>query len=249
METTPDFVATLDSYLLQGAIFCVGLSVLIFLYHELRIILINDYKQKYDYVNQYEVRFFWYAVMPIILAFAFYLNHRAANWTSIFGSIATWFYIRTFLTLSFVVVTYYVTYSLINIYYPSYMERKLDRLRNKPRVSSSGNVMRKLKEAEEEAHLEAQQWNEQKEIHSVDYDVWLDEKTGEKKIEKYIAYKHATECPECGYVTLKISREELVRVPSETEAGLLIKHYRCSYCKHREAKEVAVAPLLENALA
>ena len=50
--------------------------------------------------------------------------------------------------------------------------------------------MRKLKESEEEAHLEASQFNEQKEIHSVDYDVWLDEVTGYKKVEKYISFQH-----------------------------------------------------------
>ncbi len=243
METTPDFVLALDSYLRPGAIYCVALSVIIFLYHEFRILLIKDYKEKYDYVNQNEVRFFWIAILPIILAVAFYLNSIAAHATSIFGTIATWFYVQTFMTLSFVVVFYYLSSSLIKIYYPAYVERKLDKLRNKPRVSPEGNVMRKLKEAEEEAHLEEDQWNEQREAHSVDYDVWLDEKTGHKKIEKYIAYKHATECSECGYVTMKISKEEVTKAPNSHSSGTLVIHYRCSYCKHREAREVSIAPL------
>ena len=106
--------------------------------------------------------------------------------------------------------------------------------------------MRKLKEAEEESHLEADQFKEQKEIHSVDYDVWLDEKTGYKKIEKYESYQHAIECSECGYVTMKIDREEIVQSPTMSEPGMLVKHYKCSYCKHREAREVAVARLSEN---
>jgi hypothetical protein len=106
--------------------------------------------------------------------------------------------------------------------------------------------MRKLREAEEEAHLEADQFTEQKEIHSVDYDVWLDEKTGYKKIEKYISFQHALECPECGYVTLKIYKEEIAEQPGTDSTGLLIKHYKCSYCKHREAREVTVAALSQN---
>lgn len=62
--------------------------------------------------------------------------------------------------------------------------------------------MRKLNEEEEDAHLDAAQLAEEAEIHSVDYDVWLDEKTGYKKIEKYDSYLHAEKCQECGFLPL-----------------------------------------------
>jgi hypothetical protein len=244
METVPDFIATVDSYLAVGAYLCVAFAVLILLYHEYRIFRIKDYKDKYDYVNLHEIRYFWFAVVALIAAVALYGNSLAS--TMVFANVETWFYVRTFITLSFVVVAYFIFYSLVRVYYPRFVERRLEKLRNKPRISPAGNAMRKLTEAEEEAHLEAAQFAEQKEVHSVDYDVWLDEKTGFKKIEKYIAYQHAIECSECGYVTMKIASEELTKAPGDSEPGVLVKHYRCSYCGHREAKKVVVAALSEN---
>jgi hypothetical protein len=244
MENTPDFILAWDSYLSIGAYIFAAFAILILLYHEFRIFQIKDYKEKYDYVNLHEISYFWYAVIALILAVAFYANTIASS--MIFSNVVIWFYVRIFITVSFIIVAYFIFYSLVRIYYPRYVEKKLDKLRNRPRISSTGNQMRKLSETEEEAHLEADQFSEQKEVHSVDYDVWLDEKTGEKKIEKYIAYQHATECPECGYVTLKIAREEVVEAPGNTSTGLLVKHYRCSYCSHREAREVLVAALSQN---
>jgi hypothetical protein len=247
MENTPHFVQSFDAYLLPGAYICAGFTVLILLYHEFRIFLIKDYKQKYDYVNLHEIRYFWYAVVAVILAVSLYLNYLAAFIsTSIFANMETWFYVRTFMTVGFMVITYFLFSSLVRIYYPRFVEKRLTKLRNKPRVSPAGNLMRKLTEDEEEAHLEPSQFNEQREIHSIDYDVWLDEKTGYKKIEKYDAYLHAIECSECGYVTMKINREDVIKAPSSTEAGALVKHYKCTYCGHREAKEVMIAPLVEN---
>jgi hypothetical protein len=247
METTPHFVQTFDAYLKQGAYICAGFTVLILLYHEFRIFQIKDYKEKYDYVNLHEVRYFFYAVVSLILAVALYLNFIAASFSvDIFGDMETWFYVRTFMTVAFMVITYFLFSSLVRIYYPRFVEKRLTKLRNKPRVSPEGNLMRKLKEEEEEAHLEASQFSEQKEVHSIDYDVWLDEKTGYKKIEKYNSYQHATECSECGYVTMKIKREEVTEAPSSTGGGTLVKHYKCTYCGHREAKEVHIAPLVEN---
>jgi hypothetical protein len=244
MENTPDFILAWDSYMTPGAYLCAGFAVLILLYHEFRIFQIKDYKEKYDYVNLHEINYFWYAVLALIFAVALYANSIAAG--MMFSSAIIWFYVRVFMTVSFIIVAYFIFNSLVRIYYPRYVEKRLNKLRNKPRISADGNPMRKLREAEEEAHLEIDQFNEQKEIHSVDYDVWLDEKTGNKKIEKYISYQHALECPECGYVTLKISREEIAEEPGQDASGLLIKHYKCSYCNHREAREVVVAALSQN---
>ena len=108
--------------------------------------------------------------------------------------------------------------------------------------------MRRLSEEEEDAHLDASQIAEEASgVHSVDYDVWLDDKTGEKKIEKYYSYQHTEECPNCGYYTMKIDIEEVETAPTQNEPGKLLKHYKCSYCSHREQKEVVLAKLSSNA--
>jgi len=243
MEINQSFLDSWDQYMYIGTVVFVAIAVLILLYHEFRVFQIKDYKEKYDYVNLHEIRYFWYAVISLILAGAFIAN--TVYTSSILHEGQRWFYVRLFITVSFSVIAYFVFFSLVRIYYPGKLEKRLNKLRNKPRISPAGNAMRKLSESEEDHHLEPSQIADE-EIHSIDYDVWLDEKTGYKKIEKYNAYQHAEECSECGYYTMKISREEVESAPTNSETGLLLQHYRCSYCNHREAREVVVAKLSSN---
>ncbi len=234
-----------NSWMHLGTAACVIIAILILLYHEFRVMQIKDYKEKYDYVNLNEVRFFWYAVLAIVVAAGFYANTLATGKIASHGVL--WFYVRLFITISFVVIGYFVFFSLVRIYYPRYVEKRLVKLRSKPRLSPAGNEMRRLSEEEEDAHLDAQQIAEEAGgVHSVDYDVWLDEKTGYKKVEKYESYLHAEQCPECGFYTFKIKKEEIEQKPTETEAGVLLKHYQCNYCNHREARETKLSPLAKN---
>ncbi|MFZ6009172.1 MAG: hypothetical protein ACOYXT_02395 [Bacteroidota bacterium] len=245
METNANSFALWDQSMSISAFVCLSIAILILIYHEFKIFQIKDYKEKYDYVNLHEIKYFWYAVVALILSAGLYANSVFTSW--IISNGMHWFYVRIFLTAGFTVIAYIIFFSLVRIYYPRYVEKRLNKLRNAPRISPAGNPMRKLREDEEEAHLEEGQVAEQNsEIHSIDYDVWIDEKTGYKKIEKYNAYQHAEECSECGYVTMKLDREEILKSPTQQENGLLIKHFKCSYCNHREAREAIVAKLSHN---
>lgn len=248
MEPSESLVETLtnwDQYMvIVGSVFVVA-GVLIFLYYEFRVLQQKEYKDKYDYVNTHEIKYFWYAVFLFIIAAFFFSNtiftHRVLEkgWT--------WFGVRLFITVSMTFIAYFFLSSVVRIYYPKQLEKRLHKLRTRPRISPSGNPMRRLSEEEEDAHLEASQVAEEASgIHSVDYDVWLDDKTGFKKVEKYMAYQHAEECPECGYYTMKIYNEEIEKLPTDGDTGMLLKHYRCSYCRHREVREVVLARLSTN---
>jgi DNA-directed RNA polymerase subunit RPC12/RpoP len=245
LEGRDQFAANWDYYMILITGFFAITTLVIFSIHEIRVIMIKDFKEKYDYVTLYEIKNFWFTMISGIIAATFLSNTFMTHWIVSKGW--KWFAGRTFLTICLAILTYVLLTSLIRIYYPRYMERRLNRLRNKPRTSPAGNLMRKLSESEEDAHLEADQIaQEGSEVHSVDYDVWIDEKTGYKKIEKYHSYQHAIECPECGYVTMKIHHEEVSTAPTQTESGLLTKHYRCTFCSHRERKEVPLAKLADN---
>jgi hypothetical protein len=244
-QTLAETFANWDNYMVMiGSVF-VAAGVLIFLYYEFRVLQQRDYKDKYDYVNTHEIKYFWYAVFLFLVAAFFFSNtiftHRVIEkgWT--------WFWVRMFITISMAFIAYFFLSSVVRIYYPRQLEKRLNKLRTKPRISPAGNAMRRLSEEEEDAHLEASQVAEEASgIHSVDYDVWLDDKTGFKKVEKYMAYQHSEECSECGYYTMKIYNEEVEKSPSDSETGLLLKHYRCSYCRHREVREVVLAKLSTN---
>lgn len=247
MKPNHDFLLAWDYYMVLGSIALTVFGVLILLYHEFRVFIIKDYKEKYDYLNLHEIKYFWYAVVMFIVALTLYANSILTFSITSTARGMLFFYIRIFITAGFAVIAYTTFYSTVRIYYPKYLEKKLNKWRLMPRFSPAGNEMRRLSEEEEDAHLEAHQIEEEATIHSVDYDVWLDEKTGFKIVEKYNAYQHAEECPECGYFTYKIDREELKIPPTESQAGLLLKHYKCEYCEHRGLTETKLAKLAANA--
>ncbi len=244
MEVPHEFLDSWSQYMYMGSVIFIGIGFILLAYHELRVVLISDPKEKYDYVNLNEIKFFWYAVICFVIAAFLFFNTLASDW--IHQSGMRWFYVRLFISSVFLVIMYQFFNSSIRIYYPRFVDKRLNRLRNKPRISPDGNVMRKLSEAEEDSHMEASMIEEEL-FHSIDYDVWLDEKTGYKKIEKYMAYQHAEECPNCGYYTLKIEREELEKAPTLDTTGLFIKHYKCTFCAHREGREQVLAKLAQNA--
>ena len=243
MEATSESFGTWNQYMYFGIAASIILGILIFLFYEAQVFRIKDYKEKYDYVNLHEIRYFWYAVICLLIAGAFAMNTIAS--TIILETETKWFFVRIFISLSFIVVGYFVFYSLIRIYYPKKLSRRLHKLRTAPRTSPAGNVMRRLTEEEEDLHMEKSMIKEE-EVQLVDYDVWIDDKTGFKKIEKYVVHEQASECPECGYYTMVIQSEEMGKAPTDSEAGYLIEHLECNYCGHKEKREVIVASLSSN---
>lgn len=243
METSSAFLDTWNQYMYYGTVLSISLGILMLIYHEFNVLRRSDYKEKYDYVNLREIKNFWYAIIAFIIAAACAINTFGSE--LIMDNGPRWFFVRAFISICFIVVGYFIFNSLLRIYYPQKLSKRLYKLRNKPRISPDGNTMRKLSETEEDHHLEASQIKEE-DIQVVDYDVWIDEKTGFKKIEKYIVSEQATECPECGFYTLLIDSEEIGKAPTQSEHGYLIEHLACTYCNHREKREIVVAQLSTN---
>ena len=245
-NSTATFFEVYDSYLFIGAYVFLGLAVLIVLFYEIKLITISNDKERYDYVNLNEIKYFWYAIIAFMAAVALYFSAVITPMVPVDITMKYW--VSVVFIAGVVVILYMILSSVVRILYPNFLENRLTRIRNKPRKSAAGNVMRKLSAEEGAVHLEAEQAAQHaSDIHSVEYDVWIDDKSGEKRIEKYMAYQHAEKCGECGYYTMRIVTEEIEKQPSQSQAGLLLKHYQCSYCKHREAREVEIAALSSNA--
>ena len=115
METNALFLAAWNQYMIIGALTLVVVGVLIFLYHEFKVIQIKDFKEKYDYVNLNEIKYFWYAVVCLMIASAFVINTVGTSVIIHYGS--RWFMVRTGISVVFIVVAYFTFYSLIRIYY------------------------------------------------------------------------------------------------------------------------------------
>lgn len=239
MKLSTTFLANWDYSMSIGGHLSITVAIGILIYHEFKLLQIKDYRAKYDYVNAHEITYFWYAIIGLILAGAFFSNTLAAHKVAEHGFI--WFGVRLFVSICFSIIAYFILAAIVRIYYPKTVEKRLNKIRNKPRLSPQGNFMRKLSEEEEDAFMDESQIAEEASgIHSVNYDVWLDDKTGHTSIEKYYEYQHAEQCPNCGYYTMKIYLEEVMKEVSSDVPIILIKHYKCSYCKHRERVEIAL---------
>lgn len=214
-----------------------GLGLLIVLYHYVRLIFTSDYKIRYDYINKNEIRSLWLGTLFVIFGVGVFMNTLVDE-----GEII-WLLVRVFVIVMLGLIFGVIISNLLKFYYPFYIEKRLRRLRYKPRKSpKTGKPMKLLSEEEEDVYLDEGMQAEEN-VFSVDYDVWIDEETGYTKIEKYAGHLVALQCPECSYQTLKVIKEEILESPTESEEGELMKFYKCDYCGYKERKAFRVAKL------
>ena len=211
-----------------------AIAVLIIFYHIIRLATLGDAKTKYDYINRNEIMTLWIASIILITGCCFFANSNVSEVTTL------WVFVRVFTTISMGLIVGLIVQNLLKFYYPFFIEKRLKALRYKPRVSpKTGKEMKLLSEDEEDAYLDEGMQAEEN-VFSVDYDVWKDMETGYVKIEKYAGHLHALQCPECNYQTFKVVREEILKTPTATEEGELLKHYLCGYCGYKAKKAVTL---------
>ena len=85
-------------------------------------------------------------------------------------------------------------------------------------------------------------------VFSLDYDVWIDEASGDTHIEKYKGHLNAHECDNCGFQTLRLIKEEVAEEATEFWDGSVNQEYNCSYCGRVKRKTIALTfKVKENA--
>jgi hypothetical protein len=211
-----------------------AVALLIVIGHVIRLSTMNDAKGKYDYINKNEIKTLWIASIILIIGCCFFANSTIKELTPL------WIFVYLFTTVSMGMIVALVVQNLLKFYYPFFIEKRLKVLRYKPRISpKTGKAMKLLSEEEEDAYLDEGMQAEEN-VFSIDYDVWKDEETGYVKIEKYSGHLHALQCPECNYQTFKVTREEIVKAPTQAEEGELTKHYQCGYCGYKAKKNVTL---------
>jgi hypothetical protein len=145
-------------------------------------------------------------------------------------TIGVWFFVRLFISIAGGTLVAYVAFLILEYYYPTILNRKLKKWRYMPRIGKSGVKLRLLGEEEEDVHWEEGMLAEESAF-SLDYDVWIDEKSGDIQIEKYPGHLQALKCNSCGFYTMKVVKEEITKAPTKDAPGELIKHFQCYYCK------------------
>ena len=123
-------------------------------------------------------------------------------------------------------------------------------LRNHRRnCPNCGTEMKKLDEASDNAYLNPGQDLEEK-LGSVDYDVWLCPKCGETDILPYVSSTTTyTPCPRCGVRAYSLVRQRVLRQPTSSTPGILIKEYRCRACGHGNDEQERIDPTPDASIA
>jgi DNA-directed RNA polymerase subunit RPC12/RpoP len=233
-EIDPHKYDAWNNLALNLALVCWAIGILVVLGYIVKLSSTGGSKNKYDFINRHEIKALWIATIILIIGGCFFVNANVVELTTL------WVFVRIFTTTMFGILVAMIIQNLLKFYYPFFIERRLKVLRYQPRISpKSGKPMKLLSEDEEDAHLDEGMIAEEN-VYSVDYDVWLDEETGYKQIEKYAGHLHAIQCPECNYQTFKVTREEIIRQPTATEEGELMKHYVCGYCGYKARKTVTL---------
>ncbi|WP_157493823.1 hypothetical protein [Fulvivirga imtechensis] len=237
-STAGGFLSNWHSAMIIGAIAFTALAIIIYIYHNIRVSGISDYKDKYDYLRKYEIKAYKLCFILIAVAVAMLINTYGKN-TLEFDPV--WFFVRLFISVAGGTLIGYIAALVLQYYYPTKLNKKLRKWRYTPRVNpNTGRKMRLLSEDEEDVHLDEGMQAEEN-VFSVDYDVWIDEETGYTKIEKYQGHLEALQCGNCGFYTMKVVREEIIEPPTETKEGELIKHYECQYCGSVRATQFHIA--------
>jgi len=146
-----------------------GLGILswfgITIFHWIRQASISDPKAKYDYISKYEVKLLFLAVLSLAISGAAILNTLRPETVAL---APMWWFVRIFVTICIGTLIAYVAYLILKYTYPSKVNRKLQRLRYKPRINpKTGQKMRLLSEEEEDVHLD-QGMQAEENIFSVD---------------------------------------------------------------------------------
>ncbi|MEM7107395.1 MAG: hypothetical protein AAF519_04145 [Bacteroidota bacterium] len=221
------FLVVFHSIMIYGAIVMLVMALLVWVYHQIKVSSIADHKAKYDYIRKYEIRTYKYAFVVVALAVAMFINTYGKD-TLTFDTV--WFLVRGFISIAGGTLIGYIGALILEYYYPTKLDRKLKKWRYAPRTNpKTGNTMRLLSEDEEDVHLD-EGMRAEEDVFSIDYDVWIDETSGETKVEKYPGHLEALQCNNCGFFTMRVAREEIVREPTAEQDGELIKHYECKYC-------------------
>jgi hypothetical protein len=220
-----------------------ALCAVLLLYYAITATLQSGSTAKYAYVAKHELGYF--KVASVIIAIAVGLLVFSFLGNQFFGKGGYLLFFAGLVSISIAFMIGYALEQYFKVYYPFFLEKKLRNIRFHPRKSPDGRPMKLLREHEEDVHMTKEMIAEE-DAFTFDYDVWLDDETGYKKIEKYEGHLHAIVCPRCEFRTLKDYKEVVMVDPTEKQNGRLRKYYRCSYCSHEEIKDVDIASKSEE---
>jgi DNA-directed RNA polymerase subunit RPC12/RpoP len=216
----------------------IALGILIRFFFEIQVMTKGDRAQKYKFVSTTSVgnmRIMLYLWATSLFFFAFMMVGGFLGLEATYQYAAAGF--MAFL-IAFLFGSGFAAY--VKYYFPGVMEKRLKNIRFRSMKSStSGRKLRLLNELEEDEYL-TPEMIEQEDNLVADFDVWFDDETKETVIMQYDITEDAFVCNNCNFRTLKVHKEEVVKDATYAEDGIMQKEYRCTYCGHREIKDIKI---------
>ena len=238
-----DFLAKWQQIVSVLVFVVLGIGVLNYIFYKINFASKKTYKEKFDLASEKEIKRLLGGHILIAVALFLFCNTLEYETMKLDG---IWFFIRLFVSMCIGVLYGYIAQLILKFYYPGILEKKLKKLRYTPRINpENGAKMKLLSEDEEDAYLDEGMQAEEN-VFSVDYDVWIDESTGYTKIEKYKGHLTALECDRCGFQTLRLAKEEIIKEATATEDGELLKEFHCSYCGRIKRKNVVLSHKIKD---
>ena len=210
------------------------LAIINLLVYFIKLMIKGNSSAKYSFAAHSEVKALSRGSKLISLAIFFLLFAMIAN---AFGRAQ--FYEFIFVGFISFMISFMIGYGFstyIQYYYPFILEKRLRNIRFKRLKSTSGNSMRLMNELEEDEFL-TNEMIALEDASEADFDVWIDEVTGEKVIQKYDMSEKALICHRCNFRTLKERNEKVILEATEHENGKVEKSYNCTYCNLKEVRE------------
>ena len=242
---TPEFQKYWDMVLKIAVYAFAGAAVLSYIIYKILLLSQGTPKAKYDFLVKHELTALKFVAVFFGLSVGSVVNLLGEKELNI--AVST-FFIHLGVSVIATGAAIYLPLMYFRLRYPKTQAKKLNKYRYAPRINpASGNKMKLLSEEEEDAYLDPGKQAEE-ETFSVDYDVWLDEETGDTVVERYEGRLLASKCVSCGFQTLRLQTEDLLSA-EETEDGReqLVRRYDCSFCNHQESKTVYVTRSLDKA--
>lgn len=209
-----------------GALVLIVISSAYYIFYVIIVSLISNRSKQYKFVQSKEITVMWQSTLGFSLAIALVIHSLILNerdLTHMFILI-----VKSLISLAIATAFGYSIRAYLNVYYPFLLEKKLADIRFRMRKNpSTGNPVQLLNEEEEDRYLTEEMIRQEEEFH-YDFDVWLDQISGETVIE---TYKGSTNkiCETCNFRTLKLIKEE-----RDEDTGGNVMHFLCSHCGHKE---------------
>lgn len=137
-----------------------------------------------------------------------------------------------------------ILFPITHIFVVLFGKKLKQRYRDMIRFSGrTDEIMRKLSEEDEDEYLSRGQVTEEL-VKSVDYDVWITEKSDDVLVLAYRPlFTKYTTCPKCHFKTYRKAYDRQIVAPSYSSAGRGERKHECANCKHVDIQTYHIARL------